>query len=212
MKNITTLFLILFSQSGFSQDILQMRTVPANPTPSDTVLLLADLEFRYSGCDLDNKTHYISGNSIVASTHHCIGIAAALCYPTDTFNLGLLNPGVYTVNLSLTQGMATVPCTPGFAVSDTASFNFTVQTGLGIPEIPISSFSVYPNPTTDFIDLSEAYKSVIKSVKILSADGSLVLEYELPSDRIDVSKLAAGIYYLELYHNTGKVTEKFIKE
>jgi hypothetical protein len=212
MKNLILSILILISHIGISQSILQLRTVPINPTPTDSVLLIADLQFRSSPCLFDSKSHSIIGNSIVASTNYCIGIAFAICNASDTFHLGAMSPGVYNVNLSLTHGGAPVPCTPGFAVSDTASFNFTVQTGLGVPEIPISSFSVYPNPTTDFIDLSEAYKSVIKSVKILSADGSLVMEYELPSERIDVSKLAAGIYYLELYHSTGKVTEKFIKE
>ena len=204
--------LIFLSQIGFSQTILQLRAIPPNPTVSDSVFLLADLEFRYSLCDLDNKSHFISGRTIVANTHHCSGIAAALCYPTDTFALGYLSPGRYTVNLGLTNGAAPVPCTPGFGLDDSDTMSFTVQSGLGIENVEKSKLRIYPNPANESITLSAAYKSFIQSFKILSITGAVVLENDLSQDRILVSDLEPGIYFIELYHKGGKFVERFIKE
>ncbi len=212
MKALNTIVLLALAITGTAQSITQLRVDPANPTVNDTVLLIADLQFRSSACVLDNKSHTIIGNSIVASTQHCVGIAQAICNTADTFVLGVLNSGRYTVDLTLSSGAGPVPCTPGIAPSDTDTMSFRVQTVLGIKDQVLPSFSLYPNPAKDIIDLSDAYKQMVTSLKVLSATGAIVLESDNPNESIDVSDLAPGVYYVELYHKTGVFTEKFIKD
>ncbi|NOG58025.1 MAG: hypothetical protein HND54_09855 [Bacteroidetes bacterium] len=97
MRNSIILILTFMAQLGLAQNIIQLRIVPVNPTVADSVMLIADLQFSSSACLLDSKSHSVNGNSIVASTHYCIGIAAAICNTIDTFHLGKLNPGNYNV-------------------------------------------------------------------------------------------------------------------
>lgn len=212
MKYFITIVLSLIYQLGVSQNITQIRTFPSNPTTIDSVFLIADLQFNSSGCDLDTKSHQINGTSIVASTHHCVGIATAICNTTDTFALGILNAGSYNVILNLTSGGSPAPCTPGIIADDIDTLSFTVTPSLGLEDNVLPSFGVYPNPAKDFITLSDAYQQVVKSLKIFTLTGALVFESNTPKERIDVSKLPPGVYYIELYHNKGILTENFIKD
>ena len=212
MKNLTTTVFILFCQLGFSQSIMQLRTFPSNPTTTDTELLIADLSFTSSGCALDNKSHSINGFTIGASTQHCVGVAQAICNTADTFVLGVLNTGKYNVSLTLSSGGSPVPCSPGIVPNDTDTMSFTVQTTLGIEDRVLPSFSIYPNPAKDVIDLSDAYKQIVKSLKVVTVTGAVVFESNNPRESIDVSGFAPGVYYVELYHSTGVLTEKFIKD
>jgi len=206
-------FSLLFTTPfAISQNITQLRTYPANPTTSDTVYVLADLQFAYNHCVLDNNNHQINGNSIYAYTHHCMGIAAAICNATDTFKLGVLTDGNYSFNLTLAHGGGAVPCSPGWAPSDLDTLNFTVQSTLAIEDVISPSFSVYPNPAQDVIALSDAYHPITTSIKIVSVLGAVVFESYFPKEMIDVSEFAPGVYTMEIYHKTGMVVEKFIKE
>ena len=212
MKALTSILLLFTCFSVTSQNITQLRTFPVNPTANDIVLLIADLQFRTSGCVLDTKFHQVNGNSIVASTQHCVGVAQAICNTTDTFVLGVLTPGRYTVNLTLNTGARPTPCTPGIVPSDSDTLSFVVQTTLGIQDQVLPSFTIYPNPAKDFIVLSEEYQKVVSSLKVFNVAGAVVLESETPKERIDVSQLTPGVYTMELHHNAGVITEKFIKD
>ena len=212
MKYISLIVLVVLNQFLMAQSIVQLRTLPSSPLATDTVYVLADLQFAYSGCVLDTKSHQINGNSISASSHHCTGIAAAICNTTDTFKLGVLGSGNYTFTLTLTNGGGAVPCSPGIAISDMDTLTFSVQSILGIEAVVVPNFSVYPNPAQDFIALSDAYHPIAKTVKIVIVNGAVVYESDKPKEKMDVSGLAPGVYTIEIYHNTGMVVEKFVKE
>jgi hypothetical protein len=112
---------------GFGQgSILSLTFSPANPTNTDTVSVYAELSFTSSNCPLDMKMFSISGNSIVASTHHCAGALAAICNTVDTFKVSPLATGTYTFNLSLSSGFGGPPCTPGTVIDDDGAITFNV--------------------------------------------------------------------------------------
>ena len=212
MRNFLFTAFILIIQPSVAQTITQLRTFPANPTIADTIYLIADLQFRSTACELDHKSISVSGNSIVASTQHCVGIATAICNSSDTFILGSLAAGRYTVDLSLSSGNAPVPCSPGIIPSDTDTMSFVVQSALGIDDVDLRSYTVYPNPAGDYIVLSDAYRQMARSVKIISVTGAVVLEIESITDQIDISDLAPGVYSIEIFHSNGSIVEKFMKE
>lgn len=78
-----------------------------------------------------------------------------------------------------------------------------------------NSLNVFPNPTTDFINI-ELPKSVSKRVmNIYNVEGRLVMSFDINSTqnthRIDVSSLALGLYKIELIDSDSKKQGKFVK-
>jgi hypothetical protein len=131
------LILLCFPMIGFGQmlgSISSLTISPVNPNNTDTVYVYAELLFTSSGCPLDMKSHSVSGNNIVASTQHCIGIAAAICNTTDTFKLNPLSVGTYTFNLTLSSGAGGPPCTAGIIADDNDIITFNVVNSVGIAE------------------------------------------------------------------------------
>lgn len=71
--------------------------------------------------------------------------------------------------------------------------------------------TVYPNPVKDVLNFT--YSDKIKTLKLYDMNGKLVLSPKAVSQKIDVSKLTNGVYFLEveLVDNTKKF-EKIIKQ
>ena len=126
---------------GFTQmlgSISSLIVAPANPNNTDTVYIYAELLFTSSGCPLDFKSFNILGNNILASTQHCIGIAAAICNTTDTFKLNPLLAGTYLFDLTLSSGGGGPPCTAGIVPDDNDIISFSVVNSVGIEEHTIN--------------------------------------------------------------------------
>jgi hypothetical protein len=174
-------------------------------------VVLADLEFRSTGCQLDQKNLTVSGNTISATAHHCVGMAAAICYVTDTFQLGRLTNGSYTFALALSRSSGAVPCAPSSTVNDRDSLTFSVQTALGIREIDQTLFKIFPNPASESISLSNAASLKVTRLVIRSIQGQLVLESDKVPNQLNLSALKPGLYTLELFHQSGRTVRKFIK-
>ncbi|WP_027385054.1 T9SS type A sorting domain-containing protein [Epilithonimonas caeni] len=77
-------------------------------------------------------------------------------------------------------------------------------------EIPKISFRVVPNPAKDFLKLDINEK--IEKIQILDELGRLVSSPDLNQNKINISKLQSGIYYLNLSINGKSLKTKFIKE
>ncbi|MBS1550062.1 MAG: T9SS type A sorting domain-containing protein [Bacteroidetes bacterium] len=70
-------------------------------------------------------------------------------------------------------------------------------------------FSIYPNPTTDFINIK--MKSKYSDVYIYDAAGFRI-DAVMVNGKIDVRKLVPGMYMLGVKTESGLVTHKFIKK
>jgi uncharacterized repeat protein (TIGR01451 family) len=89
----------------------------------------------------------------------------------------------------------------------------TLFATLSLPEVSADqSVKVYPNPTSDFINVS--CDSAIQSVELFDIHGRLV-QTALPSKKqtkVDISGNAKGIYLVRIKTAKGKRVEKIIKE
>ena len=65
---------------------------------------------------------------------------------------------------------------------------------------------IYPNPATDFLELSFAAEPAQFKIEIFSIEGIKMFEAE-PATRIDVSRLVAGVYFVKY----GSRVSKFVK-
>ena len=130
------LILLCFPMIGFGQmlgSISSFTIWPVNPNNTDTVYIYAELLFTSTGCQLDVKSYNIVGNNILASSLHCIGMAAAFCYTTDTFKLNPLLAGNYLFDLTLSSGTGPL-CTAASLPDDNDVISFNVVTSVGIEE------------------------------------------------------------------------------
>ncbi|MFT7592088.1 MAG: hypothetical protein ACI9UJ_002017 [bacterium] len=70
--------------------------------------------------------------------------------------------------------------------------------------------NIYPNPTTDKINIDVASK--IKEIKVIDLMGQNQMSVTGSNTIVDVSVLKSGIYFIQVETNTGLVTKQFIKE
>lgn len=100
-------------------------------------------------------------------------------------------------------------CT-SFGSGETRDYIFTVNNTLGTEEISLNSkIKVYPNPTSDFINIESSLE--IKNVAVYNMMGQLVLN--TVSNKVDISNLSNGTFILEVTSNDGQKTRsKIVKK
>lgn len=88
------------------------------------------------------------------------------------------------------------------------SIHVVKEDPVSIAELQSFEFSIYPNPSSDNINIISPYE--ITSVKVINAAGQVVMNEK--ENVITISSLDPGIYYIEALVNGYAVTRKFIKE
>ena len=80
-----------------------------------------------------------------------------------------------------------------------------------IDESPAIEVSVFPNPASDFVNIS---CGKIRSVQVFSIDGKMIRNISVQSDEIqvDMSNLPDGTYLFIIGTETGTTTRKIIKK
>ncbi|MBL0005914.1 MAG: T9SS type A sorting domain-containing protein [Saprospiraceae bacterium] len=69
---------------------------------------------------------------------------------------------------------------------------------------------VYPNPAQDFVDIHLNGKTAIKSVSLVDPQGRVIRNYDDINQKhhqIDISALPAGLYYMQVNHTHGVMTQ-----
>lgn len=88
---------------------------------------------------------------------------------------------------------------------DTINF---VDVILEIETEGLTEFTIYPNPVQTSLNI-KSQLPVINS-RIYALDGTIIVESSI-QEKLDVSSLAAGIYFVEVETSVGKSLQKFIK-
>ena len=138
--------------------------------------------------------------------------------------------GTFCFKLNLQLGTPTVGVSENWVASNPvgneathASLNycFTPPPTLAVNNIQNAgaSFSVYPNPATDavVIDITKASQGNDNSYTVYGVDGKVILTKKLGSvsdryqERVDLSTVAPGLYFIEVSIDGVKSTKKVIK-
>ncbi len=96
-----------------------------------------------------------------------------------------------------------------------AAFTVTEGATLAVNGNTNAIFSVYPNPTKQFIsfNVNSNVTEKLTTAQIFDLSGRLVFETQLTSTRINIESLQSGTYLLLLQNEKGKgYSQKFIKE
>ena len=97
--------------------------------------------------------------------------------------------------------------------SDFITSSFTT-TGVGIDNITLAnSISLMPNPADNYIELSINSNFEVKEAVIFNAFGQMIQTVQLTENhaRIDLSNMAAGMYFVRVNGEGMTATKKFIK-
>lgn len=84
--------------------------------------------------------------------------------------------------------------------------------GLDTNIISDKSFSIYPNPTTSILNISNTNNFEIKNISVVDINGRVVKNESGAMTQINVSDLNAGVYFVTIEAAEGKTTKKFIKQ
>jgi hypothetical protein len=81
----------------------------------------------------------------------------------------------------------------------------------GIEANELQQIRVYPNPVSDFIYLDGIEET--KSINIYSVNGQLIKSIERIDQKIDVSDLKDGLYFISVLTTKGdQLSSRFIKK
>ena len=93
--------------------------------------------------------------------------------------------------------------------------DFTIATGtLSKDEHLLSSFSVYPNPANDVVNVGNTENVLINNVKIVDLNGRTVKNVALSGvvdTQVNISDLSSGVYMITVSSDKGNLTKKIIK-
>lgn len=91
------------------------------------------------------------------------------------------------------------------------SEKFTYRTGVtGNLDLmdDLQNVSVFPNPTTQFLNIKSPY--TIDRIELMNSNGSILIQ-KSNEKLLDISNYPAGLYFLKVYVNNGFVIKKIVK-
>lgn len=82
------------------------------------------------------------------------------------------------------------------------------NTGLSIVDESLDTFSVYPNPASDYINITSEEK--IDNIALYNSLGQLVLEKKGNTIQLDIEGLKSGLYVLKIYSDSLSTIKKVL--
>lgn len=169
--------------------------------PNDTIMY-----YNY-----DNALH-LNGYCAVAGRFETDHVAVSLANNTIAKNALWAHFGFYTGyvvsirGLYSARGIVYLKHNPN--IRDTVTFYLQMApTGISNSSVQIEN-PIYPNPANSTITLDKA----VSSIRIIDNLGNVVFVREaIENNKVDISMLSTGIYYVESYTKEGVIREKLIK-
>lgn len=147
-----------------------------------------------------------SANDTISNVHNLINFFAQLGNTYQTYTDTITVAGItdfsnyiFLITDALTDTTVSIGWCPATAIN----------------EIEQNDFTIYPNPAHDVLIIKNAALNKNYNIEIYSSQGSKVFEGKLlnePVNKIDVSGLAYGLYFIRLYNNTSNQQIKFVKQ
>ena len=189
----------------------------------DEVLLLSGIKFEYDGniqilysySDLYDEYFYtdVENTTFEANTWYEV---------KTTFDISAGTVAYYLND----QLLRTVPFIRGIAVDAmtcefddyTSSFYVddisVVTETAGLSKATAPKFSVYPNPATTIVNITNSSNALVNSISVTDLNGRTVkssLFAGIANVQVNIADLSAGMYMLNITSDQGTVTKKIVK-
>jgi len=83
---------------------------------------------------------------------------------------------------------------------------------VSVEELLAEEFNIFPNPSSDFLNIDSEMNFNSFPVEVLTLDGRTVFSSLVKDDRVDISELSTGAYILRVQANDAFHQIQFIKE
>jgi hypothetical protein len=154
-----------------------------------------------------NTTNNGTGATILTTK---TGISTA-SYLSETLTYVPTTSGNYYVGFHNNTPAAAAITTNNYIFIDT----FSVSSTLGMGENSVEkTISVYPNPASNFIKVSNSELAGISKITITDINSRVIksTNFDAVSEaQISVSELTSGVYFLNIDTTNGSITKKFVK-
>ena len=81
-----------------------------------------------------------------------------------------------------------------------------------VMDTDLDDIAVYPNPTTDVVNVECTMNNVqCSGIEIIDVYGKIITTVDQTATQINVSGLAAGMYFVSVTTDRGVVTKPFVK-
>lgn len=84
----------------------------------------------------------------------------------------------------------------------------------GREDFAANSFSVYPNPSSDVLNIDNTVDALLQDISITDMNGRVVKTIKLSgqsSAKLNISDLTTGVYMMNIISDKGNVTKKIVK-
>jgi len=93
--------------------------------------------------------------------------------------------------------------------------SINITTNLSTNEVLAGSFSIYPNPANQYVNISNTTNALLNSVEVVDLNGRVIKTQkvaDLTETQINVSDLARGVYMMNIATDRGSFTKKLVIE
>lgn len=229
MKNLILIVLLAICGSGYAQDpemigtwylraftadlsdpvFITINDAPQNPT----LIVYSDYSFEGIGAcntftgqfQYDPVEEVYFHTSFIATTDDC-GDPAYNNFEDGYFAHFDDTLGLFLRYVPIGSGLLLLEIeSPGFGIE------FQDSVFLSVDENPLRLIKIYPTIASEYLNVSKPTSIAIEKAIIYNSLGQLVLTVAENMDRINVSPLPKGIYFLQINSEEGSITRKFIK-
>jgi len=92
----------------------------------------------------------------------------------------------------------------------TQAIHITFETANGLNEISENKMEIFPNPSSDNLNLEGISSDA--DISVFDISGKLMPFEKISQNLINISQLKAGIYNIRIINNNQIITKKFIKQ
>jgi|JI7StandDraft_1071085.scaffolds.fasta_scaffold20224_2 hypothetical protein len=212
MKPLLLFFGLLSLSLKAQQPAIGSSTIlPTSITANSFVKIATKVTTPSQGVLVD-KTFSVTQNPSVISLKICYGsgiLPASQSY-VDTFSIGQLPAGVYSLRFKAYMSSANQHCAKIDSNEVVSTLTVNALTSL-IQNDVVMPLMVYPNPVKDFLYLHTEGAHFVAT--IYQPDGKMVKKFSsLGSEKIQVTDLPPGLYYLQIMDEEKSTVIKFLKE
>jgi hypothetical protein len=203
MKKIITLFVLLTFFKGFTQ-----CPAPSNLILSSLTATTVNLTWTENGTATSWEVTVIP-NFIVGTPLPTAGTTAiSNSYTFSDLTLSGCNIFFVRSVCSATEvspwvALATSGC-------DTNVYNYLATLSTNTHNLENSAIQVYPNPSKNSVQIKSTSK--IDKITVFDSLGKVILTQTQSTNEINLENFSKGIYFIEIFTESGKMYKKIIKE
>jgi hypothetical protein len=160
----------------------------------------------FNGAGYLSNSYEITGNTINLSVCYWFSQILPVFQMSNDFFIPISESGLYTINVSIFHSTSATKCdffSAGPVGTVVLLSNNTFETLTKQP-------TLFPNPTNGIIEI-DLDKNEINTLQIWDSMGRLIQEIKAPStNRIDLSNLTNGMYWIKIVTPAGNSVHKVI--